>query len=398
VRILFLHEVNYLEKPIFEMHEFPEHLAASGHEIGFAHFPEGYSRSQVKALGWKSIIRGRVLGDAKLTLYTPQNCSGSFLGRLWTAGTFRATFARILQDFRPDVVVSYSVPTSGWQAIMASRSAKTPLVFRALDVSSRIRKTLLRPLIILAERFVYRRANHVSANNPALADYAVSMGAHSKNVSVEKPPVDFEHFANASIWRDSHRAKLGIPRDAKVVVYMGSFFYFSGLSSVIEDFSSNSLPDQYLVLIGGGEQDQLLRSLVETMKLGDRVIFTGFVGFEELPKYLGIADVAINPMVQVEVANLALPNKVLQYIACGLPVVSFELPGLSASLEGYPFLTTAHSESGIWNAVEEVLNSNEFSPELARQAAGVLAQSFSISATVLKFERMVREIGTAPRG
>ncbi len=82
MRILFLHEVNYLEKPIFEMHEFPEHLAALGHEVGFVQFPEGMSSDEIKALGWKTQIPGRVLNDQNLTLYTPQNATGSLLGRL----------------------------------------------------------------------------------------------------------------------------------------------------------------------------------------------------------------------------------------------------------------------------------------------------------------------------
>ena len=30
------------------MHEFPEHLAARGHEVAFWHFPEGYSKEQIK--------------------------------------------------------------------------------------------------------------------------------------------------------------------------------------------------------------------------------------------------------------------------------------------------------------------------------------------------------------
>lgn len=398
MRILFLHEVNYLEKPIFEMHEFPEHLAALGHEVGFIHFPESYSRSQVEKLGWRSRIKGRVVRDAELTLYTPQATPGSYLGRLWTALTFFSTFERVLKDFRPDVVVSYSVPTSGWQAIMAAKSSHVPVVFRALDVSNRIRRSVLRPLIVLAEKFVYSRADHVSANNSALAEYAISMGASASNVSTEKPPVDFYHFSEAARLRETQRAALGIPKDAKVVVYMGSFFYFSGLSAVIEDFSENSSPENYLVLIGGGEQNQQLRSLVNTLNLGERVIFTGFVSFEELPKYLGIGDIAINPMIQVEAANLALPNKVLQYIACGLPVVSFELPGLKASLEGYPFLITAQSEDGIWHAVREALEGEKFAPEAARRAAEVLAQTFSLNATVSAFERLIQRVGSGTRG
>ena len=93
------------------MHEVPEHLAALGHEIAFVQFPEGLSKEEVKALGWKARIPGRVLPEKNLTLYTPQNAAGTLLGRLKTALTFRKSFAEVVGDFRPDVVVSFSVPT-----------------------------------------------------------------------------------------------------------------------------------------------------------------------------------------------------------------------------------------------------------------------------------------------
>jgi hypothetical protein len=82
MRILFIHEVNYIQKPIFEMHEFPEWLAHKGHDVGFFHFPEGFSYSQVKSLGWKKKIKGRVVRSIDITLFTPQLSSGSLVGRL----------------------------------------------------------------------------------------------------------------------------------------------------------------------------------------------------------------------------------------------------------------------------------------------------------------------------
>ena len=39
MKILVLHEIDYLEKVIYEIHEFPELLARAGHEVTFFHFP-----------------------------------------------------------------------------------------------------------------------------------------------------------------------------------------------------------------------------------------------------------------------------------------------------------------------------------------------------------------------
>ncbi len=328
MRILFLHEVNYLEKPIFEMHEFPEQLAALGHEIGFVHFPEGLSQEEVRSLGWRVKIPGRVLPNINLTLYTPQNAFGNFLGRLKTALTFKRTFMAAAKDFSPDVVVSFSVPTSGWQALSACRELGVPYVFRALDVSHLIRKSVFSRLILAAEKFIYRNASAVSANNPAMAEYCRSMGAVEGKTFVDLPPIDLSHFANGKSQRSQIRSGLGVAVDSKVILYMGSFFYFSGLPQLVDEFSRSAQEHIVLLLVGGGEQDQELRQQVIALGLQDRVLFTGFVGFNELPGYLAVADVAVNPMQSSLVSNAAFPNKVIQYLATGLVVATTRLRGL----------------------------------------------------------------------
>jgi glycosyltransferase involved in cell wall biosynthesis len=112
---------------------------------------------------------------------------------------------------------------------------------------------------------------------------------------------------------------------------MGSFFYFSGIPDVIRGFAKEANRGEYLVLVGTGEQAKELRSLVNELGIQDKVLFTGLVSFSNLPGYLSIADVAINPLKPSLVSSTALPNKVLQYMASGIPVVSTRLRGLELS-------------------------------------------------------------------
>jgi len=328
-----LHEVNYLKKPIFEMHEFPEHLAALGHTVGFIQFPEGESRASLAETPFKQQIQGRVLTRQGLALFTPKTLSGGFIGRLLAVVTFKGSFQRIVQDFAPDVVVSFSVPTSGWQAVQVCKKLGIPLVFRALDVSHKIRKSALSPLIKVAEKYIYKNADWVSANNPAMLEYVRDAGARSESSGVNFPPLDLKHFADAKKTKKQMREKLAAPADANVVVYMGSFFYFSGLPEVIKTFAEIANKNDRLVLIGGGEQDHELRELSKALGTESQIIFTGMVPYLDLPNYLGIADVAINPLNPSVVASTALPNKVLQYMASGLAVVSTNLKGLEQTFE-----------------------------------------------------------------
>ena len=388
MRILFLHEVNYLLKPIFEMHEFPEYLAEREHQVGFVQFPEGESKEALKRLPWKQEIEGRAVKNVNLTLYTPKTKSSGLVGRLMATAKFGREFKRILEDFNPDVVVSLAVPTSGWQALRVSRRANIPYLFRALDVSHKIRKSIFSGFILQAEKYIYRGADWVSANNPAMLDYCISLGAEATRSSVELPPLDLSHFAPQPGWRAQIRGKLGIPADAKVVLYMGSFFYFSGLPDLIESFAKTRSENQVLVLIGGGEQEDELIALTQRLNLDSSVLFTGFVSFDELPKYLAIADVAVNPMMPSLVSNAAFPNKIIQYLAASLPVVSTRLKGVEATFPVSTALTLVASPNQVFSAANELLTLNERS-EIAEKARMLVSSKFEANSAVDQFERLL---------
>jgi glycosyltransferase involved in cell wall biosynthesis len=391
VRILFLHEVNYLEKPIFEMHEFPEHLAALGHEVGFVQFPEGLSSHEVRSLGWKVKIPGRVLPNQNLSLYTPQNAAGNLLGRLKTALTLKRSFTLAVKDFRPDVVVCFSVPTSGWQALTVCKKLRIPFVFRALDVSHLIRKSVFSRLILWAEKFIYRNASVVSANNPAMADYCQTMGALASRTFVDLPPIDLSHFADGQSQREQVRSRLGIPSESKLILYMGSFFYFSGLPQLVDEFARSAQDDKVLVLVGGGEQDQELRQQVAKLGLAKKVIFTGFVGFHELPSYLAAADVAVNPMQSSLVSNAAFPNKVIQYLATGLAVATTRLKGLELTFGDVPGIRYSETPEQVMRDALDMSSSPELNA-LGRANQALVAEKFSKVEAVKALETRLREV------
>jgi len=396
LRILFLHEVNYLKKPIFEMHEFPEHLAALGHEVGFVQFPEGLLKAELTNTPLKQAIAGRVLEDTSLTLYTPKTLSGGLAGRLLTVLTFGKQFRNVLQDFEPDVVVSFAVPTSGWQALSVSKKSGTPFVFRALDVSHKIRKSIFSPLIALAERFIYRNADWVSANNPAMLEYVLEKGGEEQKAGVHFPPLDLGHFTTDREGAAFLRLQLGIPTEAKVILYMGSFFYFSGLPEVIRSFAKEVAHDDYLVLIGAGEQAQELESIVDGLGIQDNVVFTGLISFSDLPRYLAIADVAINPLKPSLVSNTALPNKVLQYMASGLPVVSTRLRGLELTFDSdLPGLIFEKDSSDVTSIALRLARGESNLEQLGLNNAAKVAELFGPGLAVESFEaQLLAMVGT----
>lgn len=386
--ILFIHEVDYFGKPIYEIHEFPEHLAQLGHNVTFLEFNET-KRSLGETRSRK--ISGRVLQGVTLQLETPFYFGFLGLDRILAVFTVVTKLFSILKNHRFDAVVLYAVPTYGIQSIVLSKLFRVPLVHRALDVPHKIRKSLYEPLIRISEKLVYKYSPRVSANNQSLASYCDSVGSRKVLSAVQLPPLDISSLTQKERSKDL-ASSLGLSDSDRVIAYLGSFFYFSGLSQVIEDFANVSAqrPDLKLLLIGGGEQDSQLRLQVSRLKLQDKVVFTGFVPFAKISDYLALAHVAINPMESVISSNLALPHKVFQYMACGLPVVSTKLSGLHATLGEESGLTWVEGPAQVLQAGIKLLDSKELNNTVAL-AHKSLEEKFDMNRVISDFEKFIFE-------
>jgi glycosyltransferase involved in cell wall biosynthesis len=331
MKLLFIHEVNYETKVIFEIHEFPELLALRGHEIHYIHFPEKIGIRKFNLRSRVKTISGRAYPEADIKLITPPTFGGSFIDRVISTVTSIPLLYQQLKNEKYDAVVLFSVPTTGWQTALIARHFKTPVLFRALDVSHLLRSAISRKLVFWAERIVYQNVKAISANNSALAQYCVSHNAQHVPVIINVPPLDLAHFHKAK--NDlSVRANYKILPDDFVLMFMGTLYEFSGLDQVINDFARIRPIETKLVIVGGGKDEVKLRNLVADLQLSEEVLFTGVIPYNLLPEVLGIADVAINSFVPSLVTHVAFPHKVLQYLAAGLVTVSTKLAGLYDSL------------------------------------------------------------------
>ncbi|MFM1786889.1 MAG: hypothetical protein RL228_839 [Actinomycetota bacterium] len=395
MKILVVHEVSYLRKVIYEIHEFPELLALKGHEVTFLEFDEGADRSTLP-LPRDRNISGRIHKDAKIRLVTPHRFGLPQIDRIWAIFSSIPLLFSLFSKSKFDVVLNYAVPTYAMQLNLLARLFRVPVLHRALDVSSKIRESFWNPLIHLYEYFALLMPNRISANNPAMKTYLETRIPKWKRKSIEVhyPPLDTSIFKPRLKDRDL-QSQLGIPSTSKVVMYMGSFFYFSGLDEVIASFANEARRDQTLrlLLIGGGEQEHLLRELVSTLKLKDKVIFTGFVDFRDLTRYMSLADVAINPLKNGLVAGAAFPHKVLQYMATGIPAVSTKLEGLYMAFgDSSGIIWTQDSKEVLERAISLLATDKK---ELLRQVQlqmRVIEQLFSTEATVNALEKSLMSL------
>lgn len=112
-------------------------------------------------------------------------------------------------------------------------------------------------------------------------------------------------------------------RDAPVIVCAGRLTRAKGQSTLVRALTHLRHRDAVLVLVGDGEDEANLRSLVASLWLDERVEFVGHV--PDTAPWLRAADVVAVPS-RWDGMSLAL----LEAMACGAAIVATRVPGISA--------------------------------------------------------------------
>ena len=350
MKILFIHEVSWRKKVVYEIHDFPELLSLQGHDVSFLEYDEDegdLSSPQVQLTkgvfrSTSTMSRGHV--DSQVRVITPTRFLPGMFGRILAILLHPISIWHELKYNRPDVVVLYGIPTNGWQAVLICKHFKVPVLLRAIDVSHQLRKTALSPLIQMAEKFVYRRVDEVSANNAALAKYVNKTRKASSPIDVLLPGVDLQKFIPAGKPTELMK-KYQINKQDKVILFMGTLFRFSGLYELIQSAAGvlRKDPQLKIVIIGDGEDHQRINAKIAELQLEDKVICVGRIEYQDLPSYLLLGDVAVLPFLQLDVTEFAFPGKVLQYLSVGLPTISVHLQGLESTFppnSGFVFVSS----------------------------------------------------------
>jgi glycosyltransferase involved in cell wall biosynthesis len=184
-------------------------------------------------------------------------------------------------------------------------------------------KDLLYRAVVALERVTYRVADVVIATNGSYRQAAIDRGRKApERVFVVRSAPDLSRFAG------------GVPDPAlkkgkqHLLCYLGVMGPQDGVDYALESLAAlrDLRPDDWhAVLVGGGDCFDHMRALASRLGLDGHVTFTGRIPDAELLAYLSTADVALSPDPHSPLNDVSTMNKVLEYMAVGLPMISFEL-------------------------------------------------------------------------
>jgi glycosyltransferase involved in cell wall biosynthesis len=397
MRFLFVHEVNWREKVTYEVHDIPELLSIAGHEVTFIDFPEfAKTDPRNRSFGFRTsrvFSQSRAHQGSKVDVFTPGGVVAGNLRRYFATLTFVPLFWRTVRERNIDVVVLYGVPTNGWQTVLLAKILKVPVIFRAIDIAHLLRDTRFNNLVKVAERYIYRNVAHISAHNEALKNYCVSLGASINNVSIDFPSVDLARFKPHP--RDKELASsLGIHSGQKVILFRGTLYRFSGLERFIDLFADylRQNSDTCLLIVGSGEAEVKIRKTITKHDLDKQVIMRPFVSYDELVRHICLANVSVNTFIPSLVTHCVLPGRVLQSMACGIPVVSTPLQGMMNYSQGSDTVVYRNLDPSFVEAVVNLLADTTKSQVLGEAGRNLVAAKGSWQDFVDNFANLAQKV------
>jgi len=124
--------------------------------------------------------------------------------------------------------------------------------------------------------------------------------------------------------------KLNIANDDKVVMYLGSILSHSGLEIILDSVPNilKEISNFKLLVVGDGSHLFSLKQQAKQLGINEKVIFTGFVPYKEVPKFCSLANLCINPFRINEMTDKLSPVKIFDFMSCGKPVLATPLKGM----------------------------------------------------------------------
>ncbi|HET7285818.1 MAG TPA: glycosyltransferase family 4 protein [Pyrinomonadaceae bacterium] len=200
-------------------------------------------------------------------------------------------------------------------------------------------------------------------------------GVHPGKIVVNPNGVDVERF-RPGVGGGEARRELGIKDDEVVAGFVGTFGPWHGvekLAAAIKSMPAN-LRVRFL-LVGSGS----LHAEVEKQLENDRrVIFTGAVGHDRVPRLLDACDILVAPHVPLADGSefFGSPTKIFEYMAMGKAIVASRLGQIGEVLvdQETALLVEPGNVGELGNAIVKLIESETLRTRLGGRAREVAAR------------------------
>ena len=232
---------------------------------------------------------------------------------------------RLLRERTPDIIHTHS-GKAGVLGRLAAHKAGVPIIIHHVHGPSfgPFQGALANTVFCSAERYAARVTTHFVCSADAMTRLYLAAGIGTPEQFTRVfSGFDLDPFLGATN-DPALRSELGLEPDAFVIGKLARLAPLKGHEDLL-DALNRILPEcakARALLVGGGARRQQLEARAAAMGLTDKVVFTGLVPPEAVPRHLGVMD-CLAHLSSREALSRALP----QALAAGKPIVAYAFDG-----------------------------------------------------------------------
>jgi glycosyltransferase involved in cell wall biosynthesis len=293
---------------------------------------------------------------------------------------------KLIKNIKPDVIHVHAPNLFSSVAIMISTLYHIP----AIATVHRVEVDSVGKVWYIFRRYVLNKFYRIIAVSNFTKMLALNAGAHEDKISIVYNSCDETIFSPC---QDKARikAKYGISTERKVILYAGNLIKIKGVYTLIESLKTlyTRFPGFIAIIIGQGEEQEKLQSLVNEYGLANNIRFLGWLTQRELSEYYKAADIFVLPS-ETEGHSVAL----LEAMRSGLPIVASDVGGNSESIEDglNGFLFNSGNHNALADKLVILLSDYNLREYMSSNSLKIYLEKFSTKIQIENYLRLYSEL------
>lgn len=254
--------------------------------------------------------------------------------------------------------------------------------------SNRFQADWQKRIVAWFENLAPHKAQLVTANTHYNLKRIESLGIPAEKLVYIPNGIDLQRFATPDpVEVPELRTSLSLA-GRKVIAFIGSMSLTNHpVDLLLRAFPmvQKAIPEASLLLVGTGEDLNVIKDLARKLNIEKWTIFAGRVSPEQVSLYYAISDVTVDPVHDDEAARGRCPLKMFESWACGVPFVTADV-GDRKDLAGNPpaaSLVEAGNEEALAAGLILLLQNPSYTDKL-KQAASARVKNYSWAKIVEK--------------
>jgi len=211
----------------------------------------------------------------------------------------------------------------------------------------------------LVERYTFQRSDQILVVVDEAIEVVKKGGGDTGKITIVSNTPELASFGKEQNLQNND---IELIKGHYSAIYTGGIQMGRGIQCVLDAIPKiiQNIPDFLFVIVGDGYAKEILNKIVMEKSLEKHVLWIGWVDHSELYDYIKACRIGIIPHLVTNHVSTTIPNKIFDYMGCGIPVISSDAKPMKRIVDEEQCGITFENSNAdsLAKAILEVFNSN----------------------------------------